>query len=345
MKPRLLLYLFVLLLLGNCERPEPIQSAMRVSVDQIRYSPNDGSIKTLYRINFKSSSTRFIFLNSNQICYETTTVANVFSNGVDSFSTPLNDLNVTLPAKLRCVMEVTTLGGEIIRDTSEPLNIGFLDNTPFGNAPGLMAFWPLADDFEDYTINQNHMTPIGAPIHQIIPNTGYKGTYFSNDAYLKSPHKSSLNPSRVSISALLYLDDLNDPADLHTLVSKREYGGWGNSFDLKVSKRDPSGFKISVSWSYKGADKYLESNQNFPFKQRAHILYIHDENTIQIWVNGGKTDEIASPGLLGTENNLPLCIGTRPGVRHSLRGYLRDVGIWNRALSDSEIKNIAALYN
>jgi hypothetical protein len=208
-----------------------------------------------------------------------------------------------------------------------------------------MAFWPLTDDFEDYTLNQNHMTPIGAPIHQIIPNTGFKGTYFSNDAYLKAPHKSSLNPSRVSISALLYLDDLNDPADLHTLVSKREYGGWGNSFDFKVSKRDPSGFKISVSWSYKGADKYLESNQNFPFKQRAHILYVHDENTIQIWVNGEKTDEIASPGLLGTENNLPLCIGTRPGVRHSLRGYLRDVGIWNRALSESEIKNIAALYN
>jgi hypothetical protein len=28
-----------------------------------------------------------------------------------------------------------------------------------------------------------------------------------------------------------------------------------------------------------------------------------------------------------------------------LRGYLRDVGIWDRALSDSEIKTIAALYN
>jgi len=345
MKTRLVLYLFVLLLLGNCERPDPIPSAMRVTLEQMRYSSNDGYLHTLYRINFKSSSTRFIFLNSNQICYETTTVANVFSNGVDSFSTSLNDLNITLPAKLRCVMEVTTLAGEIIRDTSLPINIGFLDNTPFGNAPGLMAFWPLTDDFEDYTINQNHMTPIGAPIHQIIPNTGFKGTYFSNDAYLKSPHKSSLNPSRVSISALLYLDDLNDPADLHTLVSKREYGGWGNSFDFKVSKRDPSGFKISVSWSYKGADNYLESNQNFPFKQKAHILYVHDENTIQIWVNGEKTDEIASPGLLGTENNLPLCIGTRPGVRHSLRGYLRDVGIWNRALSESEIKNIAALYN
>jgi len=345
MKTRLVLYLFVLLLLGNCERPDPIPSAMRVTLEQMRYSSNDGYLHTLYRINFKSSSTRFIFLNGNQICYETTTVANVFSNGVDSFSTSLNDLNITLPAKLRCVMEVTTLAGEIIRDTSLPINIGFLDNTPFGNAPGLMAFWPLTDDFEDYTINQNHMTPIGAPIHQIIPNTGFKGTYFSNDAYLKSPHKSSLNPSRVSISALLYLDDLNDPADLHTLVSKREYGGWGNSFDFKVSKRDPSGFKISVSWSYKGADNYLESNQNFPFKQKAHILYVHDENTIQIWVNGEKTDEIASPGLLGTENNLPLCIGTRPGVRHSLRGYLRDVGIWNRALSESEIKNIAALYN
>lgn len=141
MKTRLVLYLFVLLLLGNCESPEPIQSALRVSVDQIRFSSNDGSITTQYRINFKSSSTRFIFLKGDQLCYQTTATS-VFSNGVDSFITPFNDLNITLPAKLRCVMEVTTLGGEIIRDTSEPLNLGFLDNTPMGNAPNLLAFGP-----------------------------------------------------------------------------------------------------------------------------------------------------------------------------------------------------------
>lgn len=71
---------------------------------------------------------------------------------------------------------------------------------------------------------------------------------------------------------------------------------------------------------------------------------MHDENTVQIWVNGKKTDEIVSPGLLSNENNLPLCVGARPGVRHSLKGYLRDVGIWGRALNSQEIKDIAALY-
>jgi hypothetical protein len=180
------------------------------------------------------------------------------------------------------VIEVTTLGGDVIRDTSLPIHIGFLENTPFGTAPGLLAFWPLAEDFEDYTINQNHMTPIGVPIHQTIPNTSFQGTYFSNDAYLTSPHNNQLNPARVSISALLYLDDLNDPADLYTLVSKREYSGWGNSFDFKVSKRDPSGFKVSVSWTHNGTDTYLESTQNFPFKQKTHIFYVHDENKIKI---------------------------------------------------------------
>ena len=343
MKTRLVLYLFVLLLLGNCERPDPIPSAMRVSVDQIRYSSNDGSIKTLYRINFKSSSTRFIFLKGDQVCYQTT-VTSVFSNGVDSFITPFNDLNITPPAKLRCVMEVTTLGGEIIRDTSEPLNIGFLDNTPFGNAPGLIAFWPLADDFEDYTINQNHLSAVGSLIYTNMPNTGIKSTYFSNNAYLTRPHNNRLNPSALSISAYLYLDDINDPANLHNLVSKRDYTGWGTSFELKVSKRSVEGYKVSVSWFINGTKREFESAINFPFKQAAHIVYVHDENTVQIWVNGEKTDEIVSPGLLSNENNLPLCLGTRPGVRHSLTGYLRDVGIWNRALSESEIKNIAALY-
>jgi hypothetical protein len=343
MKARLVLYLFVLLLLGNCERPGPIQSAMRVSVDQIQYSSNDGSIKTLYRINFKSSSTRFIFLKGDQLCYQTTT-NNVFSNGADSFSTPLNDLNITLPAKLRCIMEVTTLGGEIIRDTSEPLNIGFLDNTPMGNAPNLLAFWPLTDDFEDYTLNQNHLSAVGSLIYTNMPNTVIKSTYFSNNAFLTRPHNNRLNPSALSISAYLYLDDINDPANIYNLVSKRDYTGWGSSFELKVSKRSVEGYKVSVSWLINGTKREFESDVNFPFKQAAHIVYVHDENTVQIWVNGEKTDEIVSPGLLSNENNLPLCLGTRPGVRHSLTGHLRDVGIWGRALNSQEIKDIAALY-
>lgn len=343
MKTRLVLYLFVLLLLGNCERPDPIQSAMRVSVDQIQYSPNDGSIKTLYRINFKSNSTRFIFLKGDQRCYQTTATS-AFSNSVESFITHFNDLNITLPAKLRCVMEVTTLGGEIIRDTSEPLNIGFLDNTPMGNAANLLAFWPLTDDYEDYTLNQNHLNAVGSLIHTSMPNTVIKSTYFSNNAHLTRPHNNQLNPRALSISAYLYLDDINDPADLYTLVSKRDYTGWGSSFDFKVSKRAADGYKVSLSWTFNGANSYYESAANIPFKKATHIVYVHDENTIQIWVNGEKTDEIVSPGLLNNENNLPLCLGTRPGVRHSLTGHLRDVGIWSRALNSQEIKDIAALY-
>jgi hypothetical protein len=316
---------------------------MRVSVDQIQYSPNDGSIKTLYRINFKSNSTRFIFLKGDQRCYQTTATS-AFSNSVESFITHFNDLNITLPAKLRCVMEVTTLGGEIIRDTSEPLNIGFLDNTPMGNAANLLAFWPLTDDYEDYTLNQNHLNAVGSLIHTGMPNTVIKSTYFSNNAHLTRPHNNQLNPRALSISAFLYLDDINDPANLYNLVSKRDYTGWGTSFELKVSKRSVEGYKVSVSWFINGTKREFESAINFPFKQAAHIVYVHDENTVQIWVNGEKTDEIASPGLLSNLNNMPICIGTRPGVRHSLTGHLRDVGIWGRALSSQEIKDIASLY-
>jgi hypothetical protein len=329
--------------MGNCERPEPIQSAMRVVVDQIRYSSNDGSIITLYRINFKTSSTRFLFLKGNQLCYQTT-ANSAFSNDVDSFVTPFNDLNITLPAKLRCIIEVTTLAGDIIRDTSEPLNLGFLDNTPMGNAPNLLAFWPLTDDFEDYTANQNHLSTVGELFQTNLPNTPLRGTYFSNNAYLTRPHNNRLNPRALSISAYLYLDDINDPADLYTIVSKRDYTGWGSSFDFKVSKRVANGFKVSVSWTINGANGYYESAANIAFKKATHIMYVHDENTVQIWVNGEKTDEIVSPGLLSNENNLPLCLGTRPGVRHSLTGHLRDVGIWTRALNSQEIKDIAALY-
>lgn len=333
----------VLTALMGCEKPEAIRSALSASIEQMRYSPADAQIYTLYRINFKAQSVRFSWLNGSTLCYQST--ANPASFGsMESIQIQWSDLQTTLPTKLRCILEVTTLGGDIIRDTSEPLNVGFLDNTPFANTPNLLAFWPLAEDFEDYTLNQNHLTTVGILFHTYIPNTSRKGSYFSNNAYLTRPHTNQLNPRALSISAYLYLDDLNDPANLHNLVSKRDYTGWGSSFELKVSKRSLDGYKISVSWTINGTKKEFESALNLPFKKAAHIVYVHDENTVQIWVNGKKTDEIASPGLLSNENNLPLCIGTRPGVRHSLNGYLSDVGIWGRALSREEIETIASLY-
>ncbi len=330
-------------LLTSCERPEPIPSALRIYIDQVRFAPNEEKLYTLFHLNFKTTAFKLTWLNDDEPCFEAT-YPNIGFDGMDSIQTSISDMNISFPARLRCIIEVTSMGGEVIRDTSTPIRIGFLDNTPFGNAPGLLAFWPLSENFEDYTTNQNNLISVGFPMHKVMPLTNSTGTYFSNDAYLYAPHQNRLNPKKVSISALLFLDDLNDPADLHTLVSKREYGGLGTSFDFKVSKRSPSGFKISVSWSFNGADSYLESAQNYPFKEATHIVYIHDEKNIQIWINGEKHDEIASPGLLSNVNNLPLCIGTRPGVRHSLKGYLKDVGIWNRALTEAEIKNIASLY-
>jgi|GEM_PF-1535075 len=334
---------FVLTAMMGCEKPAAIPSALRASIEQMRYSPADAQIYTMYRLNFKAQSIRFTWLNGSTPCYQTTTNPATFG-GLDSLQVSWGDLNTTLPTKLRCILEVTTQGGDIIQDTSEPLNVGFLDNTPLANTSNLLAFWPLADDFEDYTLNQNHLKPVGTLFQSNLPNTAKKGTYFSNNAYLTKPHKNQLNPRALSICAYLYLDDIVDPADLHTLVSKRDYTGWGSSFDFKVSKRATDGYKVSVSWSINGTNGYYESAANIPFKKAAHIVYVHDENKVQIWVNGEKTDEIASPGLLSNENNLPLCIGTRPGVRHSLTGYLRDVGIWGRALSSQEIKDIAALY-
>ena len=329
--------------LGSCERPEPIPSALRAYVDYIRYDTNEKAFYTHYHLNFKTQNLKFKWIAGNSVCFEFSP-KNVKFDGIDSFRSALDAFNITLPARLFCVVEATTLGGDIIRDTSAPIHIGYLENTPFGNAPGLLAFWPLVHNFEDHTLNQHHLIAVGNPIFRTFPNTFFDGTYFSNDAYLYIPHKENLNPREISISTLLYLDDLIDPADLHTVVSKREFAGWGNSFDFKVSKRVESGFKVSVSWTYNGIDSYLESEQNFSFKQPINIVYVHDKKKIQIWVNGEKTDERTSPGLLNNENNLPICIGTRPGVRHSFTGYLRDVGIWNRGLTEAEIKAISAIY-
>ena len=344
MRNRITLIIIGLFILNSCERPDPIPSALRLNIEYLNYNSSEQAISTIFYLNFKPNTFKIKWFQGSTLIYEDL-LKNVRFEGLDSFKTSLIDLKVSLPAKLRCEIEVLTLGNASIEVSSKPINIGFLEQTPFGNTPGLLAFWPLLEDYEDYTTNQHHMNPMGVLEHKVIPNTPYKGCYFTNNAYLFSDHDKRLNPKNVSIAAFVYLNDLNDPADLHTLVSKREYNGWGNSFDFKVSKGVTSVYKVSVSWNLNVKNNEFESTENLSFKKAAHIVYTHDDKYIRIWVNGSKIDERPSEGSLENTNNLPVCIGTRPGVRHSLKNaFLRDVAIWNRALSDKEIKEIASLY-
>ena len=341
----ILLVSFSLFTIMGCEKPEPIESAMKVSVDRSYYKTGENSLCLEYSLNFKVKNIWCFWYQGEKLLHKEQIQEFTFSDGINAHEISLDSLGVSLPASVYAKLEITTIGDEKLLFPTREIHIGYLDGSPF-NQPNLMAYWPLEKNVDDYTYNGHHLESQGWYDFLEIPQTQKSGTYFDGTNFLFTNHKKTLNPRELSISAYIYIDELNDKdgGDLYTIVSKREFEGWGTSFDLRLAKRSKDGFEISVSWRFNETNGWLETNRRFPFKKAIHIVYVHNEDVVELWANGELISQIPSPGLLKNTNNLPICVGTRPGIRHSYKGIISDLAIWGSSLNKTMIQNIYNQY-
>ncbi|MBI4892401.1 MAG: VCBS repeat-containing protein [Acidobacteria bacterium] len=95
-----------------------------------------------------------------------------------------------------------------------------------------------------------------------------------------------------------------------------------------------------------GSQMSSTTTEVIPLRQWCHIAVTSDGSLMRVYLNGAQVRQQASPGALPV-NNLPLHLGASfnpPGSRYpgfaynSFVGILCQFGIWNRALSASEIR-------
>ena len=129
----------------------------------------------------------------------------------------------------------------------------------------------------------------------------------------------------VSISAWFYLDNTSG---FKAIVGKRDGGGTNYVFYVNGSKLA----------SYDGASVINDTGTTLSASQWYHgVLVIDSGTSTKFYVNGSISSTQSSSTI--TSDDAPLLIGN-DGVGSYFDGYIDDVAIYNRILSDSEITNL-----
>ena len=138
----------------------------------------------------------------------------------------------------------------------------------------------------------------------------------------------------ITYKAINYPDAI--PNGNSVFLSKREPSGWGSSFEFSPDIGDKAfGYSNSISGNFSGG----AGEDNFNTWKTA--FYVHDNDSIKIYLDGEIVQRISSPGSFNS-NTLDVTIGMRGNGWHGFKGHISNIGLWNRALSDSELYD---LYN
>ena len=218
---------------------------------------------------------------------------------------------------------------------------------------GLVAYYPFNGNANDESGNGNNGTVNGATLTSDRFGNSEKAYSFDGITnYISIPHSESINCSNVTISTWFNAQDFVGEANQNTLVSKREYSGWGNSYEIGLGKDPNTCFSnpncenaIYTGYTTNNLNyiNVFSSNSSLQTNNWYHFVYIHDNNYVSIFLNGVRVFLGQSPGSLPTNNTLPVWLGARPGGggRHFFNGKLDDICIYNRALTEAEITYLA----
>jgi hypothetical protein len=210
-------------------------------------------------------------------------------------------------------------------------------NSSTGITQGLIGYWKL-DDLSGNAIDStsNHLDLTNNGVIQgdsvAVLGTAY---HFDGDAsYLSVSDSSPLNPSSaITVTAWVY----KNSSDYMTILDKS--GDAAQSYML----RDYNGM---LQWGINRGgtgDGAIIGTDSLPVGQWTFVAatYTAPQGALNLYVNG---QNVATGSYYGPimATSVPLTIGTENQGFATWNGNIDEVGIWNRALSSSEIQQ---LYN
>lgn len=237
------------------------------------------------------------------------------------------------------------------------LSCAFLSSVSFAQAPsyvptnGLVGYWPFSGNANDQIGNGNNGTVNGATLTTDRNGSSNSAYNFNGSSdYILIPNSSTLNSAGKTIS--VWANFSSEPTDLETgamaLVTKwYQVANCNNllndSYALVLSKSNNETKFIGATNLY--TQSTLTTDNSLDTDLWYHVVFTHDITTGgNIYVNGVLISSNNTSGdicsnqndlLFGADNNLG-------SLWRYFNGKLDDIGMWNRALSQSEI---TSLYN
>ena len=208
---------------------------------------------------------------------------------------------------------------------------------------GLVGYWPFNGNANDASGNGNNGTVNGATLtadRNGITNNSYMFDGISK--YIEVPSTTSISVTSsytISVWFNASIWNFNAPIDEHAIVSKIVDGAWYGGYEIYIG--GVAGWikhigNIGSNFSIGPSGGNINTWYN--------VVTTFDGSKVRFYLNGIKRDSIALSGSIQTSAT-PLRFGRRGGAGSNncwFNGKIDDIGIWNRALSQSEI---TALYN
>src|SRR3989339_2041871 len=266
---------------------------------------------------------------------------------------------LTTPSKFLTITEnfshsggtLTASSGTILFSSDDTSNTIDQNGQAFNNViigDGLVGYWKLDETAEDNCSGGedscdssgfgNHGTFGGDPV---ISTTLPRPFRFDNQRsvdfdgvgdYVDISDSQFDVPGHISVAAWAYIRTY---PETDTIVSKAESSGYA----LEIGDDGFFQFAVHDGTGYIVAD----GNSVINTSQWYHLVGVWDGSNVKLYQNGIlQTDAPAMTGSIST-NDYALSIGSNPGASRSgfLNGIVDDVRLYNRALSEDEIKALA----
>jgi len=205
---------------------------------------------------------------------------------------------------------------------------------------GLVAYYPFDGDADDASGNGNDGTEFGG-ITYTQGKIGQGAIFDGINDYIRVPNSPSLNfTDQISISYWVKMETYAPYYFPYHIVEK--YGSWGTSqrqwdVNFGIENTPP----IPVVWS---TGSQPGKWYNFTMTFDGTVLKIYKDGVLSDSVNFvGTLPQTTSDIIIG--EYLPAITNPPPGGDYYFDGTLDEVRIYNRALSESEIQELALLNN
>ena len=227
--------------------------------------------------------------------------------------------------------------------TGDGANDTAMDGIPSNLVVSLFAWYPLDDDIagsgmtRDASGHGRTMTcspAVRCPRSTAGRGAATAGLFDSAGRRLWQPTGTKADLPRFTAAAWIKLE--RRPSDFEMVVARPIAGGSANSFGL-----DHATSGLLEYYSEGGAS--LFSMAMLPIGTWTHVALAYDGTTKFIFINGSTVGS-GSTGVPVTYDASPLIIGadiTSGAVDHNFQGSIADVMIFDRALSQDEVRLIA----
>ena len=214
---------------------------------------------------------------------------------------------------------------------------------------GLIGWWPLNGDTKDYSGNGRHGDLIGNPL-LTGGKIGQAYHFTTNSHYISIPHDDFLSSRAFgdsyffSLSGWVYIEQLENWA---CIINKSFGSSWSNTTaGLWVSDSNGITFAIgaNIGGNPSGSSRLVNyTKTNFELNKWIYVVGVATDSGMFLYIDGNLVGQTTlTLSMDRTENTEPITIGRRGiGSNPSLKGKINDVRIYDHALSEKEIKELA----